>query len=354
MSDKRGHTDPAGTFVARDWMGPGAQVDPALLRAPRRARPRAPQPVLTSETDRAAQIIERGTQLLRDQFAAVRIGREPDMAALADLAHQVSQSVKRNKFAIVGLTRLRARHEYTFVHSVAVGALMMGVARELGLGQGETETLGLAGLLHDIGKSHIPVEVLDKPGPLDDAEWSTVKSHPEHGHEILSRIRGIDPIVLDVCLHHHERIDGTGYPLRLSGGALSLHARIAAVCDVYDALTSKRAYKDSRPPAEALGWMQRTHGHFDPALLRKLRVLIGTFPAGTLVRLQRGRLAVVLNEPATDPLNPRVRAFYCATMRRPLPPSVCDTANDPILSVERPDDWGLCDWDDRCAALMAA
>lgn len=339
------------TFVARDWMGPSAS--PRALKPARVAKKHAPaERPPASEHDRARLLISRAKQLLKDQFAAVRLGGSLDVAALTAVAQDISASMRRNKFALIGLTRLREKHEYTFVHSIAVSALMIGLGRELKLESPMVEALGLAGLLHDIGKSQVPVEVLDKPGPLDDDEWSKVVTHPERGHAILKRIPGVSSVVLDVCAHHHERLDGSGYPMRLYGEQISLASRIAAICDVYDALTSRRAYKDSRPPADAFAWMLKTRGHFDPTLLRRFRALIGMFPAGTLVRLQRGRLGVVLNEPAADAICPRVRAFYCSAMRQDLVPTICDTAIDPIVTVERPEDWGFVDWGPLCTRLM--
>lgn len=345
--------DDATSFVADDWRGPNAV---AATPQPTERRSRSTANVARRaalEHDRAAALIGRAHSLLRDQFAAIRRGGEPDVAALQAISRDMSQSMRRNRFALVGLTRLRSRHEYTYVHSIGVGALMIGLARELALPEAEIQTLGLAGLLHDIGKASVPLDVLDKPGPLSSEEWATIKTHPELGHALLTRVGGMHAMVLDVCLHHHERLDGSGYPDRLTGDRISLAARIGAVCDVYDALTSRRAYKDSQPAAQALAWMQSSRGHFDPALLQRFARLIGTFPAGTLVRLERGRLAVVLDEPALDPINPRVRAFYCTTRRAAVPPVLCDTGRDPIIAIERPADWGFVDWDKRCETLMA-
>lgn len=298
-----------------------------------------PDSSTAAEHIRAAALIDRAKQVLCDQFDALRNGGTIDLGAVRRTTRAVARSITRNRYAVIGLTRLRNSHEYTYTHSIAVGALMIGLARELGLPEPEVEAIGLAGMLHDIGKSRVPAAVLDKPGPLSAAEWVTVRTHPERGHAILSRLGEVDAIVLDVALHHHERMDGTGYPHGLSGEEISVHARIGAVCDVYDALTSRRAYKDGRPAAIALDTMARTGGQFDPRMLRALRSLIGAFPAGTLVRLQRGQLAMVEDEVALDPLSPRVRALYCTETRRVLSANILHTIDNPIVGIERAADW---------------
>lgn len=327
--------DPRSGFLAAEW-GRGATASPVRRRV---QMARQPADLVAREHERAAVLIDRAKEVLRHQFDALRHGDQLDIPAMKRVTRDLSRSISRNRYAVIGLTRLRSSHEYTYTHSIAVSALMIGLARELGLPSREVEAVGLAGLLHDVGKAKVPVAVLDKPGPLSDAEWATIRTHPERGHAILSRFGDVDPIALDVTLHHHERIDGSGYPHGLRGTEISVHARIGAVCDVYDALTSRRAYKEARPAAAVLEMMGRSDGHFDRRMLRALRSLVGAFPAGTLVRLQRGQLGVVLNELPADPLTPRVEVVYCAETRHPLPPAVQDTRDNPIVAVERPGEW---------------
>ena len=326
-------------FVPADWSG--ASKAPGRTTA---HRPLVPVEMLPArEQARAAALIDRAKQVLHAQFDSLRNGGSIDFAAVRRTTREVERSITHNRYAVIGLTRLRSSHEYTYTHSVAVSALMIGLAREFGLPESEIASVGLAGMLHDIGKAKVPVQVLDKPGPLTPEEWVTIKTHPERGAAILQRLGEVDPIVLDVALHHHERLDGSGYPHGLRGEAITVHARIAAVCDVYDALTSRRAYKEAKPAATVLETMARATGQFDPRVLRALRSLIGAFPAGTLVRLQRGQLAVVLTEVPLDPLSPRVRALYCADTRRPLLPMTLDTGDNPIVAVERPEAWPALD-----------
>ena len=326
-------------YVAADWSR--AHLLPAAIGAGQRIGRVRHMPDPTGEHRRAAALVSRAREILQEQFDALRRGGGVDLPAVRAITRDVARSITRNRYALIGLTRLRTSHEYTYVHSIAVSALMIGIGRELGLPDAEVEAVGLAGMLHDVGKSHVPQATLDKPGPLTPDEWATVKTHPERGHAILRKLEGVDPIVLDVALHHHERTDGGGYPHQLAGGTISVHARIAAVCDVYDALTSRRAYKEARPPAVVLDKMTRADGQFDPRMLRALRALVGAFPPGTAVRLQRGQIAVVLDEVAADPLSPRVRIVRHAETGRALEPVIVATRDNPVVSVERAEQWQL-------------
>lgn len=331
--------DPDAGYLGQDWRDADA-LEPRAKASPagRRSTPDKPTRRMDDHAV-ATRVLVRAKELVLGQFENVRLGVGLDLAALRGLTRDLARSLARNRQVVLGLARIRNRHEYTYVHSVAVGTLMMGFAQELGLSKPESELLGLAGLLHDVGKSQTPLTVLDKPGRLDDLEWTAMKDHPSRGHAILAGSGGLDAAILDVALHHHERLDGSGYPEGLSGARISLHARMAAICDVYDALTSRRAYKDARPPALVLRKMEASSGQFDPALLRRFRHLIGAFPPGAVVKLQSGRVGVVLDEVSTDPLSPRVLLVHDAASGRDLDRMVCATAGDPVLSNERPEDW---------------
>ena len=189
----------------------------------------------------------------------------------------------------------------------------------------EARQAGMAGLLHDMGKALMPLDVLDKPGKLSDAEFAIIKQHPERGHELLAG-GSATAVALDVCLHHHERPDGKGYPFGLSGSALTLQARMGAVCDVYDAVTSNRPCKSGRDPAESIAqiadWARK--GQFDPPLMHAFVASLGIYPIGSLVRLRSARLAVVVEQNPAALASPRVRVFFSTRAQMPVPHELID------------------------------
>jgi HD-GYP domain-containing protein (c-di-GMP phosphodiesterase class II) len=232
------------------------------------------------------------------------------------------------------------------MHSVAVCAMMIALARQLGLNEADTRSAGTAGLLHDIGKLLIAPSVLNKPGKLTEPEFATVMRHPELGHGLLDKMGNVDPMALEVCLHHHEKMDGSGYPHGLKGEQISLYARMGAVCDVYDAITSNRPYKDGWDPSEAMRRMgQWTQGHFDPAVFQAFARTLGIYPAGSLVRLTSGRIAVVLEQSPSSLTTPVVKAFFSTKSGERFPPERIDLGvpggREKIVAREDPAKWNF-------------
>jgi len=231
---------------------------------------------------------------------------------------------------------------------VAVCALMVALARQLGLTAKETRDAGMAGLMHDLGKAMMPPAVLNKPGKLTDEEFRIIKTHPERGHQILVEGGGANDVVLDVCLHHHEKVDGSGYPHGLTDEKISVYAKMGAVCDVYDAITSNRPYKAGWDPAESLRKMTEwSKGHFDLRVFQGFVKSVGIYPTGSLVRLSSGRLAVVVEQSRESLLKPIVRAFYSTKSKVYLTPELIDLSRgsvaEKIAGVEDPVAWGLKD-----------
>jgi len=278
-------------------------------------------------------------------FQEVRMGKAIEAEAAAPLVEEISNSVLRNPGALISLARLKTADDYTYMHSVAVCALMIALARQLGLSEEEVREAGMAGLLHDMGKAMIPPEILNKPGRLTDAEFDIIKSHPAEGHRLLEEGSGASAAVKDVCLHHHEKIDGTGYPKNLTGDTMSLFAKMGAVCDVYDAITSNRPYKDGWDPAESLQRMASWKGHFDPAVFQAFVKSLGIYPIGSLVRLESGKLGVVVEQNPQTLLKPRLKVFFSTKSRSYIAPQVVDLAKsaEKIVAREDAEKWGITD-----------
>jgi HD-GYP domain-containing protein (c-di-GMP phosphodiesterase class II) len=211
--------------------------------APRPPAPKAERVSLAEEVRYATKLRARSAQAMRDLFGEARMGKAIDAGESAALVNDVAESIDRHPDAFRSLARLKNADEYTYMHSVAVCALMVSLGRAVGLDEAQCREAGLAGMLHDLGKALMPQEILNKPGKLTPEEFDIIKTHPKRGYELLTGAKDMPAGVLDVCLHHHERIDGTGYPDRLPNDKITLFARMGAICDVYEAVTSDRPYK---------------------------------------------------------------------------------------------------------------
>ncbi|MBY0340100.1 MAG: HD-GYP domain-containing protein, partial [Rhodocyclaceae bacterium] len=196
------------------------------------------------------------------------------------------------------------------------------------------------------GKALMPPEVLNKPGKLTDDEFAIMRTHPGEGHHLLVQGNAVGEIVLDVCRHHHEKVDGTGYPDHLNGEQISLHAKMGAVCDVYDAITSNRPYKAGWDPAESIRKMTEwSKGHFDERVFQAFVRSIGIYPVGSLVKLDSGRLGVIIEQSEKSLLLPVVKVFFSTRAQTYIKPELIDLskpgAMDRIASREDAAKWGL-------------
>lgn len=303
------------------------------------------QPVsLHEEIEQARKIHTRAKEAVTSMFQEARMGKAIQIEEVEGLVDDITQSIDRNPEAFLSLSRLKTKDNYTYLHSVAVCGLMIALGKQLGMDRSLLKDLGMAGLLHDVGKMAIPDEVLNKPGRLTDEEFIIVKNHPQRGWEILKQSQGVSDIALDVCLHHHERVDGKGYPDKLSGDALSLFARMGAVCDVYDAITSVRCYKDGWAPAEAIRKMAEwQEGHFDKDVFHAFVKTIGIYPSGTLVKLKSTRLAVVVQQSNSSLITPVVKVFFSTKSNCHIQPETVDLSKtiDSIINAEDPHKWGF-------------
>ncbi|MEA5446592.1 HD-GYP domain-containing protein [Gammaproteobacteria bacterium AB-CW1] len=303
---------------------------------------------LEDEMKQAARLKRQAANAVKETLEQARMGQAIKSEDLSHLVEEISDSIIRQPSAMLGLVRIKHSDEYTYMHSVAVCALMIALARQLGLEEDEVKQAGMSGLMHDVGKAFVPNEILNKPARLSDEEFRIIQTHPEKGYQALVDSGEKSRIVLDVVRHHHEKINGDGYPRGLPDSSISLFARMGSVCDVYDAVTSDRPYKRGWDPADALSRMAHwTGGQLDKKVFQAFVKTIGIYPTGSLVRLSSGRLAVVLDQNADNLLKPRVKVFYSTNAGTRLQPKVVDLsrpgASERIECKEDPAEWDFKD-----------
>ena len=292
---------------------------------------RVPPPVDVHEAATKARAF--GASTMKSTFADVQANRPLNVPQALQVVDGIYASIEQDPGAMLSVARLKTADEYTYMHCVTVCALMAAFARELGMPEGQVRNAAIGGLFHDLGKARVPADILNKPGALTDAEFATMKNHPRLGMEMLQSNGFDEPIALDICLHHHEKIGGGGYPDGLDDEEISIYARMAAICDVFDAVTSARVYKRAWDPADALVRMAAWKGHFDRELLAAFIKLVGVYPVGSLVRLNSGLLAVVVQQRKDQLYAPVVRTFYSTVQETPTVPTLLDLS-EPDCNVQ--------------------
>jgi HD-GYP domain-containing protein (c-di-GMP phosphodiesterase class II) len=312
------------------------------------ARPVAPLRVtLAEELDRAAAIRRQAADLVRTVMQDARLGKAVEMDKVSPVVENITASILRNAGALLGLSVIKNKDDYTFLHSVSVCTLLVAFCRSRKMDPDTIYQAGIGGLLHDTGKALVPDHILNKPGRLTDEEFAIVRRHPKDGYDILRRSPEIGAIPLDITLHHHERRDGSGYPDRQKETGISELAQMAAIVDVYDAITADRCYHKGMPAAEALRKMYEwSKFHFSPALTQEFMRCVGIYPVGTLVLLESGRLGVVVEPHETSLLTPTINVFYSTRSQTYIRPETVDLARglgfgggDRIVRHESPEKW---------------
>lgn len=237
----------------------------------------------------------------------VRLGQAVNTEIAKELVTNVADSITRSPHAMVWLTNLKERDEYTATHCMNVCVMAVSFGRTLGMGKTELELLGLGGLLHDLGKMRIPSEILNKPNKLTHEEFEIMKTHPVIGYNILKDQGDLPDEVLDIVKHHHERRNGKGYPSHLNGDQINNMTRIIAIVDVYDAITSDRCYHDAISPYDALKNMYEwVNEDFDKEMVEQFIKCLGIYPIGSVVELNVGQVGIVVSASEKSKLRPIV------------------------------------------------
>jgi HD-GYP domain-containing protein (c-di-GMP phosphodiesterase class II) len=296
------------------------------------------------ELERARRLYRETTAVVRNLMSASRSGRQVDVASLDPLAERMVQSAFRNPHALSGISRIKTKDEYTFMHCVGVSALMVSFAREMELSEQQIHDVAIGGLVHDIGKSLVPQNVLNKPDKLNDEEFAKMRDHVTYSEQLLADHPDISQTSLDVALLHHERMDGRGYPRGKDGETISLIGRMSAIVDVYDALTSVRVYKNAWEPTLAMKKLvEWSPDHFDGALVQRFVRCIGIYPVGATVALESGRVGVVIDQ-GEKLMEPIVRVIYNRKHRhyeRPFDLDMARMETDRIIEAVDPRKYGL-------------
>ncbi len=301
------------------------------------------------ELTTAKEVYRAAKAVIQGAMQDVRLGRAINMEAVNRVVSDMAESVLRNLDALTSLSRLKRFDEYTFYHSVNTSLLAMSLGRDLGFTKNELHQIGVGALLHDIGKTKIPNELLNKPARLEPDEMELMKQHVLRGVEILSDLAGLSEVHAKPALEHHERVDGTGYPFRRSKDQISRFGLMASIVDIYDAITSDRCYHRGRPPHDALQYLYllSLKGHLDAGLVQRFIRVVGVYPVGSLVELNTGEVAVVRRVHREAPLTPQVIIVKSASNVLLSKPLECDLREETRISgrtiraVKGPHDVGI-------------
>lgn len=311
------------------------------------AQKQAERPVVITVADegpRARRIHVEANKIVHNLMGDVRLGQQIQLDRVEPLVENMVESIFRNQDALLPLARLKHHDDYTFEHSVSVCALMVAFSRGMQLSKAVIQDIATGALLHDVGKARVPDAILNKPAKLTDEEFGRMKDHVVLSVEVLRETDGVNETVLQVAGQHHERFDGSGYPYRLQGQEISLYGQMASIVDVYDAISSDRIYHKGMAPTQALRkLLEWSEHHFDPALVQSFIRAIGIYPTGTLVRLESGRMGVVMEQNEENLLEPVVRLFYHAKSQHYIPQEIVDLgkSQDRIVSFENFEKWKI-------------
>lgn len=275
-------------------------------------------------------------RVLRDSFKEIQVSKNVDIDRLNELVGSIIEELLEKKGTLINLTNIRSIDDYTFTHSINVCILSLVMGLALNYEKEQLEYLGIGSLLHDIGKVGIEPSILNKPGSLTIDEFDIVKNHAIIGYDMVKYIDGISEESVTIIRDHHERYDGKGYPNGKKGNEIHEFARIVAVCDVYDALTSNRVYRLGMPPHIGIEYLLSMANHqFDEGLVKLFTKYISIYPKGTVVELESGDRGIVVDQNECLPTRPVIEVIYDITGNKLGVPKIVDLAknlNNGIIS----------------------
>jgi HD-GYP domain-containing protein (c-di-GMP phosphodiesterase class II) len=298
---------------------------------------------LSDEFSRSCEIYDNTTKNIQKLLEQAQGTQSLSPEAINLLASEITDSVIRNEYAITILTRIRHCSTYQWEHATNCAILVCGFALFLGLKRDTVLQITLGALLHDIGVAKIPKGIIEKKEKLTLNEMNVVKKHLAWGHQLCKRDGFTAPIIMDMLINHHERLDGSGYPRGLKKEKLSKLARITAIIDVYDAMTGEKTHAKGQQPIKALRYLLGQKEKFDQELVQQFIKYLGVHPVGSLVELSNEKLAIVVEGNRKEPLKPKVKVFYSLKLQQYINPKDCDLVDDParIIASIRAEDHNI-------------
>ena len=271
-----------------------------------------PKALLIEEVKQAKAIFEESKNIQRKVFADALNGCELDMAPVVDITNKSVDAIFNNPDSLACIVNIREKDAYLLEHSVSVAVYMAIFARYLKIEKAIVQELSIGAFLHDVGKIMVPDEILNKPGKLTDDEFTIMKTHANHSIDIITKTPGVSQLSLEVAALHHEKINGYGYPNQIKGDAITKYGRMIAICDIFDALTADRCYKEGFPHVKAFAILRELaqQNHLDVTLVDQFIKCAGVFPVGSLVKLKSNKVAIVEERNADDPTRPKIKSFY--------------------------------------------
>lgn len=255
------------------------------------------------------EVYKNAVEAVKNVMNEIRMGKIPKAEPVRRIVDQISESVFSDPNAMIGLTMIKNYDNYLYNHSVNVSIVSLALGRALGLSEEELHAIGVASLLHDVGKTGVSEDIIRKPGGLSSEEWEKVKEHPTMGSKIIQRMDGVEELIGKMVFEHHIKYDRSGYPK--TDEDLHPLSQVITICDAYDALTTLRVYQTPHNPVEAIKIMMNLSGrHFHPDMLKAFISMIGLYPVGTMVRLSTSEIAIVTKANDQSPDAPTVKVIY--------------------------------------------
>ncbi len=314
-------------------------LDKAAKLKTRTVQPLPETRSLAQEMPRARQAWHNAQQLIGDLIRSINEDHDVRLEDARPVITECVNSIKANASAMFWMSRVKSRDAYTAEHCLRVAIFTIAFARFLGLPDENLHVAGMCGLLHDLGKLQVPDSILNKPGPLNAEELAIMKNHAHLGYELVKSDPALDSIISDVSRHHHERIDGRGYPDRLEEWQISRFARIVSIVDAFDAMTSDRCYRDGVPASDAIRVLYQNRGtQFDADMVEAFIRMVGIYPPGTLVELSTGEVALIVAVHPGKKLKPRIEVLLDAD-KQPVEPRTVDLSEllpDEHLDIAHP------------------